>query len=273
MSGAFGELAFPVIYDIFDRKCQTCHASSNSMIPKIPFDDSLAIFEFKDIIEEKIKSVEGTPPLAMQNRLSPLELTAVFTWLDGGSFSTALGDFSKFIQPIMETRCNSCHQENLSKNFPYINLADSAVLIQYRDSVEIFLTRNSGENEGNVHRDSLTPIETEAVLTWLGHFSEIEIEQTFRHTRISAPKIEVFPNPFSSVTGIRFWGLKDHPFRLTVFDLNGQVVRNLAAASGNSARIWNGRDLHGKPVASGTYIFRMRIEELTMVKRVALRRF
>jgi len=70
-----------------------------------------------------------------------------------------------------------------------------------------------------------------------------------------------YPNPFNPSTTIRFSLAESGPASIDIFNLRGQLVRNLlqnqALPSGNHSVTWNGLDSHGKPVASGIYLCRM----------------
>jgi hypothetical protein len=69
------------------------------------------------------------------------------------------------------------------------------------------------------------------------------------------------PNPFRSSVDIRC-GLADaqHPFLLQIFNLRGQLVRELSqtqASGTTSVLTWDAQDRQGKPVSSGVYLFRL----------------
>ena len=69
-----------------------------------------------------------------------------------------------------------------------------------------------------------------------------------------------YPNPFNPVTTIRFVLDAAGPARLTVLTLDGRRVATLvdaALGAGAHHTIWDGRDTHGRPVASGTYVYRL----------------
>lgn len=69
-----------------------------------------------------------------------------------------------------------------------------------------------------------------------------------------------FPNPFNPTTSIRF-SLKDAGrVRVQIYNLKGQLVKNLIDSelkSGNHQLVWDGRDERGSGVASGIYFYRM----------------
>ena len=82
-----------------------------------------------------------------------------------------------------------------------------------------------------------------------------------------------FPNPFNPETWIRF----DLPVRsrvcLRVFDVAGRPVRTLLEADLPAASHeirWDGRDDTGRPVASGSYFYRLATEQRTATGKMIL---
>ncbi len=80
------------------------------------------------------------------------------------------------------------------------------------------------------------------------------------------PETKVFhlaqnsPNPFNPSTKIVFSLGEARNVRLTVYGLDGRLVRTLVAeprAAGRHEVIWYGRDDSGRTVASGTYVYRI----------------
>jgi spore germination protein YaaH len=84
--------------------------------------------------------------------------------------------------------------------------------------------------------------------------------------RITALKLEQnFPNPFSGRTEIRYRAPGGSKVSLRIYNVTGQVVRELTPPSLPSPRgegregsiVWDGRDDGGRPVAGGIYICRL----------------
>jgi len=76
------------------------------------------------------------------------------------------------------------------------------------------------------------------------HFSSILLEQNY-------------PNPFRGNTTIGFSVPKECFVNLTIYDINGKLIRNLANAvfkTGISSLEWNGKDNSGNQVGPGVYI-------------------
>ncbi len=82
-----------------------------------------------------------------------------------------------------------------------------------------------------------------------------------------------FPNPFNPETSIRFALPEAGSVTLTIYNLNGQVVRRLVDSAMNTGRysiIWNGTNDHGVPVASGVYVYVLKAGEFSAHKKLVL---
>ncbi len=69
-----------------------------------------------------------------------------------------------------------------------------------------------------------------------------------------------YPNPFNPETAIRFSTKEAGPVRISIFNIKGQLVRNLVAEdlpAGFHRVVWNGKDNRGSNVSSGIYLYRM----------------
>jgi hypothetical protein len=73
------------------------------------------------------------------------------------------------------------------------------------------------------------------------------------------PGLDVWPNPFRSLTQIRYGGTDELP-RLSIYDAAGQIVRRLPASR---VATWDGRDEHGRRLPAGAYF----IEARTLTER------
>ena len=82
----------------------------------------------------------------------------------------------------------------------------------------------------------------------------LEIEGAILPSSIAINKI--FPNPFNPIANIQFEVSISSKVRLSIYNLNGSVVKTLVNDNfnpGNYAAIWNGMDGHGIQAASGIY--------------------
>ncbi len=82
---------------------------------------------------------------------------------------------------------------------------------------------------------------------------------------------EVFPNPFTGETTIRYAVSRPQRVQVVVYDIAGRrvsVLRDAPADPGVSSIRWNGRDSAGSRVGSGVYFVRMQSEETTEARKI-----
>jgi hypothetical protein len=82
-----------------------------------------------------------------------------------------------------------------------------------------------------------------------------------------------YPNPFNSTTRIKFSLEKASNVNLTVYNLVGQKVRTLVEAKldlGEYWIAWDGRDDWGMPVSSGIYLYRMKTDNYSELRKMIL---
>jgi hypothetical protein len=81
------------------------------------------------------------------------------------------------------------------------------------------------------------------------------------------------PNPFNPVTSIAFELARPARATLEIFAVDGRRVARLLAANlpaGRHEAVWNGQDDLGRPVASGTYFYRLTTGTHAATKRLTL---
>ena len=80
-----------------------------------------------------------------------------------------------------------------------------------------------------------------------------------------------YPNPFNPATSIKFSIPNDEYVTIKVYDIIGQEIATLFsgnAKTGIHTLNWNGKDLNGNKVSSGSYICRMTAGEFTQSKKM-----
>jgi DNA/RNA endonuclease YhcR with UshA esterase domain len=86
--------------------------------------------------------------------------------------------------------------------------------------------------------------------------------------------LRVYPNPFNPKTEIRFRVNRNELTQLNIYDIRGQLVSKLVdeRLTPQEYRItWDGSDLNGQRVSSGTYFARLRIgTEVMQVQKVTI---
>ena len=83
------------------------------------------------------------------------------------------------------------------------------------------------------------------------------------------------PNPFNSQTVLSYFLLEPGLVRLEVFTLTGQRVAVLHQGpqqAGYHRLHWDGRDDVGRPLASGTYLYRLVTDEIVLTRKLTLLR-
>ena len=83
------------------------------------------------------------------------------------------------------------------------------------------------------------------------------------------------PNPFNSSTAIRFSLAAAAPVHIAIYNLSGQQVRLLTAApmpAGVHTLHWDGRDRHGRNLASGAYLYQLHSGAQSQSRKMVLLR-
>ena len=82
-----------------------------------------------------------------------------------------------------------------------------------------------------------------------------------------------YPNPFTDSTTICYDLPNDTYITLKVYNIAGQLVGNLVDGlieAGSHQVVWDGRDLNGRLLANGVYIYRLDAEGFSSAKRMVL---
>ncbi len=92
-------------------------------------------------------------------------------------------------------------------------------------------------------------------------------------TPIPMTQLSVFPNPFNPRTTISFTLDHSQTVEIAIFDLTGKRIATLADGllpAGIYTRDWQGKNLQGRDVASGTYLLRMVTDERISSEKMML---
>jgi subtilisin family serine protease len=82
-----------------------------------------------------------------------------------------------------------------------------------------------------------------------------------------------YPNPFNPTTTIHFSLAQIGNVEIKIFNSKGQFVRTLlneTRQSGVHQIVWNGLDEKNQPVSSGIYLYQMRTENLSAIKKMLM---
>lgn len=84
-----------------------------------------------------------------------------------------------------------------------------------------------------------------------------------------------YPNPFNPTTTIEYSVANDSHVNLSVYDVNGQLVRTLIngfKVKNNYRVIWDGKNNMGSDVASGVYFYRLKTDSFARARKLILLR-
>ncbi len=82
-----------------------------------------------------------------------------------------------------------------------------------------------------------------------------------------------YPNPFNSTTEIHFNLADPGQVKVEIFDISGRLVKTLADdhyPAGPHTLNWDSRNEYSDKIASGTYLYRLKTADKTIVKKMAL---
>ncbi|MFT5914247.1 MAG: hypothetical protein ACI81T_000734, partial [Bacteroidia bacterium] len=86
--------------------------------------------------------------------------------------------------------------------------------------------------------------------------------------------LDIYPNPFSTETTLRFNLVEDAEVSLEIVDALGRTIRQITQSdlkAGSHEFVWNGETTHGTEVASGVYFVKAQFGSQVIVKRVVLK--
>ena len=133
------------------------------------------------------------------------------------------------------------------------------------------------EFDGNINADSILTftIGAGAIVGYKGRALTAQITVTaIRENALLAN----FPNPFNPETWIPYHLAKDADVTLTIYAIDGQLVRRLVLGhqsagmyqSRSRAAYWDGRNALGEPVASGVYFYTLTAGDFTATRKMLI---
>jgi len=100
-----------------------------------------------------------------------------------------------------------------------------------------------------------------------GNFDPTNIEHS--SVKIDETLVKAYPNPFRAKTHIFYQLSNPANIKIEIYDILGRKIQfynQFANSRGNQTFRWNGKDLSGKNVASGVYIYIIRAEHKVLSK-------
>ena len=143
----------------------------------------------------------------------------------------------------------------------------------------------------SLHPHTLEMLTTTEVKKWLSDAQKLDITDTTSQRGILflqqllavlTPKktalLANYPNPFNPETWVPYHLSKDAEVTITIYGVDGQVVRTLALGhqpagmyqNRSRAAYWDGRNTLGEPVASGVYFYTLTAGDFTATRRMLI---
>jgi len=104
-----------------------------------------------------------------------------------------------------------------------------------------------------------------------------DLNLTTKESEIVVPEqimiYQNYPNPFNPITTIRYDLPKDTFVKVTIYDILGNVIKNLvnrSQHSGNNSIQWNATNNIGQPVSAGIYLYTIQAGEFVQTKKMVL---
>ena len=134
----------------------------------------------------------------------------------------------------------------------------------------------------NANISNLTGLETATNLTWLDLVNEYNEEFLLVNRNLVSdlsplaalmPKetalLANYPNPFNPETWIPYHLANDADVSLSIYDVDGALVRELDLGHQRTAH-WDGRNGLGERVASGVYFYTLITDDYTETRRMVI---
>ena len=126
-------------------------------------------------------------------------------------------------------------------------------------------------NSELVFRENITSGIPDSLDDYIISLNQLSIEGGIFPKKISL--YQNFPNPFNPTTNIKYEINKTSNIELTVYNLKGEVIRNLISKNekaGFNVISWNGEDDYGAKVSSGTYIYKFKTPDFSDSRKMVL---
>ncbi|MCF7920800.1 MAG: T9SS type A sorting domain-containing protein [Candidatus Cloacimonetes bacterium] len=156
----------------------------------------------------------------------------------------------------------------------WIVLSEFEGELSYGEAAVIDVTVNTDDLEIGLHECEIV-ITDNRMETRIPVYVEVLEPISGDETEVSQATILKgnFPNPFNPETEIRFVKTTPGDVTLTIYNLKGQVVKEIQRenlGSGEHSILWQGDDSEGRTVSSGVYFYKFKDGDFTTSKKMVL---
>ena len=166
-------------------------------------------------------------------------------------------------------------------------------VVNITDLVLVAGALGNGAAAPSLHPHTLEMLTTTEVKQWLFEAQRLGLTDTMSERGILflqqllialTPKKTIllanYPNPFNPETWIPYHLAKDADVTLTIYAVNGDIVRRLALGhqpagmyqNRSRAAYWDGRNAVGEPVASDVYFYTLTAGDFTATRKMVIRK-
>ena len=170
----------------------------------------------------------------------------------------------------------------LSGGRPYGFGVYDAVTVSGIEGVTIFTISRTSDTQVTVRLEFDGDFDTDAILTFtvaadaIANYNGPPLTAQIPVTAIRENALAAnFPNPFNPETWISYQLAEPTEVTLTIYAVNGQVVRRLALGHqsvGTYAAYWDGRSEFGQPVASGVYFYTLTAGDFIATRKMLIQK-
>ena len=149
-----------------------------------------------------------------------------------------------------------------------LNYCDGMEAYYYIDCYEMFSTLLNIDDiqEVNVKLDVVMSVYETGLVSLDPNFNQSEIPSSFS-------LYQNYPNPFNPVTTLRYDLPEDGLVNITVYDMLGNVIKQLVNEvqnSGHKSIQWDATNNQGQPLSAGVYLYSIEAGEFSQTKKMIL---
>jgi hypothetical protein len=136
---------------------------------------------------------------------------------------------------------------------------------------ENFVTLDVNDIDGDGYEDIIGLNTMDSTVVVYGTMTASTSAEATDAAAIHFSLFQNYPNPFREGTTITYEVAQAGPVTITVYDVLGRRVRTLldrVQAVGRHQVAWDGRDVSGQPLASGTYVYRLQVGKAVQTRRM-----
>jgi FlgD Ig-like domain len=154
----------------------------------------------------------------------------------------------------------------------WLELSDTVFSLNYKEEKNITVSARTDYLQCNTYEAELKILSNGGNITGLVQIEVVPytgIDQVPNEYNIS----QNYPNPFNPTTTISYQLPTVNDVEVSIYDISGRKIKQWSyqnQIAGAYEITWNGKDMHGNPVPSGVYIYRMVVGEFVESKKMVL---